>query len=82
MICHQCHSEPLRLSVTDSPVIIDQVEVVAVCEDCGAEHEYSISGGDFELIEPDESGAATPPSAKGAGGIYQPQRSAEGRAQS
>lgn len=59
MICHQCESEDVTLTAMNSPIIIDQVEVLAVCQDCGAEHEHSIAGGDFELIEPDESGGET-----------------------
>lgn len=54
MICHKCESEDVTLTVMASPIIIDQVEVLAICQDCGAEHEYSIAGGDFELIEPDD----------------------------
>lgn len=56
MICHRCESEDVTLTVMNSPIIIDQVEVLAVCQDCGAEHEHSISGGDFELIEEAEKG--------------------------
>ncbi len=54
MICHKCESEDVTLTVMNSPIIIDQVEALAVCQDCGAEYEHSIAGGDFELIEPDE----------------------------
>lgn len=53
MICHKCGSECVELRVMDSPVIMNQVEVLAVCRDCGAEHEHSLDGADFELIEPE-----------------------------
>lgn len=57
MICHNCASENVKLSSMDSPIVRDQVEVLAVCQDCGAEHEHSIAGADFELIEPGNEGS-------------------------